>query len=77
MLSANGYFAAMDSLIETIREEFRKSGRSMKSVAEEAGLGYGNVHRIINTTDRVSLATADKVCRVLGLKLVASRKRKR
>ena len=57
-------------MADTIRKEFRKSGRTILSVAHDAGLGYANVHRLLNTTDKVTLATADKVCRVLGLKLV-------
>lgn len=69
-ISANGYYPDMDTLADTIRKEFRKSGRTILSVADDSGLGYANVHRLINTTDRVTLATADKVCRALGLRLV-------
>ena len=70
MISTIRYREAMDTLADTIRKEFRKSGRSIKSLADDAGVCYASAHRFIQGTDNTTLATADKVCRILGLKLV-------
>ncbi len=66
---------AMDTLADTIRKAFHKSDWSMNKLAKESGVSYSCVHGFLMGTDHTTLLTADKLCRALGLKLVASRKR--
>lgn len=56
---------------DIILSAFKASGRSMKSVAKEAGLSYSVVHGLLAGGVDVKLSTGTKVCRVLGLRLVA------
>ncbi len=67
---------AMDTLADTIRKRFRKSGWSMNKLAIESGVSYSGVHRFVNGTDHTTILTADQLCRALVLKLVASLKSK-
>ena len=63
-----------DDLTTIIREAFRRSGRSMKSVATEAGLPYATIHGLMAGTKNITLASATRLCLVLRLQLVPIKK---
>jgi plasmid maintenance system antidote protein VapI len=48
-------------------EAFRRSGRSIKSVADESGVGYAAAHGFINGDRDIQLRTASKLAAVLGV----------
>lgn len=59
------------NLSDAIREAFRRSGRSIKSVADEAGLHYAMAHGLLRDREAqdVRLSTGSRVAAVLGLEL--------
>lgn len=61
---------------ELIRERFRRSGFSIKQLAERAGVPYAGAHGVVNGTRDPVLSTADKLCKALGLELRPVRRRK-
>ncbi len=65
-----------NDLADLIRATFRRSGMSMKQLAERCGCHYASIHGFLAGTRDPALSTADKVCKVLGLKLVPRGKRK-
>ena len=65
-------------MLKVIRQQFRRSGLSIKQLAERAGLQYATAHGLI-TRDYydATVTTIEKVCRVLELELVPKRPTKR
>jgi len=61
---------------EIIRERFRKSGLSIKRLTDLAESPYASVHDFLVGKGTVTLPTADKLCRVLGLVLVKQKRGK-
>ena len=64
-------------MAEIIRERFGRSGLSIKKLAERSGVAYAMAHGVINGTRDPVLATAAKLCKVLGLELRPVRESKR
>lgn len=58
------------SLEEQIREAISSSGLTPTDLAKRAGVALPQVTRFVKGERSVSLDTAWKLCRVLGLKLV-------
>jgi transcriptional regulator with XRE-family HTH domain len=63
-----------NAMAETIRRRFRASGKSIRQVALESGLGYAAVHGLLNGDRDLTLASATRLCEVLGLELRAKRR---
>ncbi len=63
-----------NDMADLIRATFRKSGLSMKQLAERSGCHYASIHGFLAGNRDPALSTADKVCKVLGLTLVRKRK---
>ncbi len=64
------------TLLTAIQKAFARSGRSIKSVADEAGLPYASVHGLFRDDRNVSLATAQAICDVLSLELKPAKNRR-
>ncbi len=62
---------------DLIRATFRKSGLSVNELSHRSGVPYASVHGLIAGTRDPALSTADKICKVLGLKLSPVRRGKR
>ncbi len=65
-----------NDMAELIRSRFRASGLSVKRVADLSGCHYASVHGFLTGTRDPALSTANRICEVLGLKLMQQRKRK-
>ena len=59
-----------------IRATFRKSGLSIKRLAERAEVPYATCHGTITGVRDPSLSNAGKLCQVLGLELRPVQRRK-
>ncbi len=59
----------MIDLTEQLRRYMRKSGYTMNALAREAGVGYPIVYDFMHERRVISIASAAKICRVLGLTL--------
>ncbi|MCH8852698.1 MAG: helix-turn-helix transcriptional regulator [Planctomycetes bacterium] len=65
-------------MADTVRAAFRASGLSMKKLAERSNTHYASVHGFFGTCDRnPQLTTLEAWCRVLGLRLVAEKRKRR
>ena len=51
----------------------RDSGHSAYAVAKESGVAYPVLHRFLAGERGLTLDTADKLCRFLGLRLVKAK----
>lgn len=58
------------TLAETIRKKIQVSELSQYKIAKESGVDSGTLSRFVSGERSISIETADKLCRVLGLKLV-------
>lgn len=58
------------TLADVIRKAIEDSGLSVYAVAKRSGVSQPVVHRFASGERDMTLETADKVCRFLGLKLV-------
>lgn len=54
---------------EQLRGAFAKSGLTRNALARQSGVSYAVVHRFIGGERDVTLATASRLCKVLGLVL--------
>jgi hypothetical protein len=54
---------------EALRQAMHKSGRSIKSMADNTSLSYSPVHRFYTGQGSMTLTCAAKLCRLLGLEL--------
>lgn len=59
-----------------LRDSFRRSGLSIKALSDRAGVPYASVHAFAAKGCDVTLRTAGKLCRVLGLTLKPVKSRK-
>ena len=50
-----------------LREAFRRSKRSIKSVSDESGVGYAAVHGFFTGDREIQIRTASKLAAVLGV----------
>lgn len=64
-------------LAEQLRNGFHRSGLSRFALAKRAGVSYSVVHRIMAGNRDITLATASKLCGVLGLEFKPVRRRPR
>ena len=67
-------------VFEQMRAGVEQSGRSLKSIADAAAVGYASVHRLANRDrDTMTIATAVKILTELGLRIqiVPIRKQRR
>jgi transcriptional regulator with XRE-family HTH domain len=60
-----------------IRDRFRKSGLSIKALADRAGVPYAAAHGFLTGTRDPALSTATKLCKILRLELRPVRATKR
>jgi plasmid maintenance system antidote protein VapI len=58
------------TLAETILAKIKDSGMSQYRLAQESGVSTPVISRFVSGQRTLTLETADKLCRVLGLKLV-------
>ena len=63
-------------MADRVREAFRKSGLSMKRLADQSGVHYASVHGFMTATRDPCLSTVDRLCNVLDLEIVARRSKK-
>jgi len=61
---------------DVVRSAFDRSGRSIKSVADESGVPYAGVYKFVNARSDVRTSTLTAIARALELEL-RSVKRKR
>ena len=67
----------MANLEQQLLDACRRSGKSMKRIADESGLCYASVHNFMASGRSLTLATASRLCEALGLELRPMRRRKR
>jgi transcriptional regulator with XRE-family HTH domain len=56
---------------DQLKEAIRRSGESLNHLGRRAGVDDGSLSRFIRGERDLTLATADRLCKALGLKLVA------
>ena len=64
-------------MINQIRAEFRRSGMSILELSKQSDVAYASVHGALKGTRDPVLATAERLCDVLGLELSPIRRGKR
>lgn len=69
MVSMSKNKARPTDLAGDIRKAIEASGLLRSEVARRSGLAYSGIHRFMDGCD-LNLASASKLCDVLGLKLV-------
>ncbi len=65
--------SARPTLADTIRRAVDATGLSVYAVAKASGISQPIVHRFMNGERGLTLDTADKLCRFLGLRLTATK----
>ncbi len=65
-----------NELVDVLLAAFRKSRLSIKGLADRAGVPYASVHGVVAERRDPALSTAAKLCKVLGLRLVADKQRR-
>ena len=58
------------TLADTIREAIKADGRTRYRLSKDSGVNQAVLGRFVHGERDLNLATADRVCRALGLKLV-------
>ena len=66
-----------NSLPDAIREAIRNSGLTGVELSEKSGVDMGVISRFLNEKRDMTLETADKICRVLRLVVIAKTKAKK
>jgi DNA-binding phage protein len=67
-------------MIQQLKDEIRGSGRSLKQLARDAGVGADQLSRFLRDERTLTLPAVAKICGALGLELVRrapAQKRKR
>ena len=64
------------TLAETIRTKIKVSDLSQYKIAKDSGVDSGTLSRFVSGERSISIETADKLCKVIGLKLVDDDPRK-
>jgi ribosome-binding protein aMBF1 (putative translation factor) len=59
-----------ETLTATIRKAMAESGLSQYRLAKESGISSAAISRFVSNETTLTLASADKLCKLLGLKLV-------
>jgi plasmid maintenance system antidote protein VapI len=54
---------------EVLRKAIKDSGETIYKVAKDSGVPYATVHRFLTGKRTVNIATVDKLCAYLGLRL--------
>jgi hypothetical protein len=74
----NPAFCSMgEGMVERIFRAMRESGRSLRDLARESGLGAGQLSRFVRRERSLKLPQAAKLCEALGLELVQRKKPRR
>jgi MoxR-like ATPase len=68
---ATAHKPRLDSISEELREAIRASDRSVRQIADDAGLSDELLSRFLSGERDIRMATADKLAETLGLKLIA------
>ena len=66
-----------NDMADLFRATFRRSGLSLKRVADEAQVPYASVHGFLTGDRDPALSTTAKIAKVLGLELRPRRRRKK
>ena len=74
-ISKKRYVSRMD-IERQLRQAAKGSGMSVKALANKAQLAYASAHRFVNG-DGLTLKSAARLARVLGLELVPMKRPKR
>jgi hypothetical protein len=64
------------SLSETARRAVKARQETLYRTAKDSGVDYTNLHRFMKQRRPITLASFEKLCAYLGLKLVADEKGK-
>jgi ribosome-binding protein aMBF1 (putative translation factor) len=54
----------------TIRDAVRADGRSLYRLAQDCGVDVAVIQRFMSGERGITLATAEKICRAIGLRLL-------
>jgi hypothetical protein len=71
------YDLVMKTWSQLIRDTFEATGRTMQSVSEESGVGYGRVHNFLKSGRGLKLDNAEKIAKALALELRPVKETKR
>ena len=63
------------SIIDALREAIRRDGRSLPTLADDAGIDKGQLSRFMRAQRGLTLDTADAVCNALGVECRLVRRR--
>ena len=66
-----------NELAKAIRVSFGASGWSIKRLADQSGVQYASVHGFATAKRDISTGVAARLCKALGLRLTADKRRKR
>ena len=61
--------AKVIKMADVIRREIARDGRTIYRLAKDSGVNAAVIQRFVSGERGLNLDTADRVCRVLGLKL--------
>jgi ribosome-binding protein aMBF1 (putative translation factor) len=64
-----------ENMADILRRAFRESGMSLKRLSDESGTRYASVHAFFTAERDPQLSTIEKWSRVLGLRLVADKRK--
>ena len=56
-------------LLDQLRQAIRKSGKTASWITKDAEVDEGNLSRFLSGQAGVSVETAEKICKSIGLKL--------
>lgn len=59
-----------ESLSKVIRDSIRDSGYSNYRICKETGVNQATLSRFMTESNSMSLENAEKICKLLGLKLI-------
>ncbi|XZE21811.1 helix-turn-helix domain-containing protein [Pirellulaceae bacterium SH449] len=59
-----------ETLADTIRNAINASELTLYRIAKDSGVSVPSITRFVNEERTISLETADKLCKCLGLELV-------
>ena len=66
-----------NELADVIHTAFQASGLSVRRLAVESDVAYASAHGFLVGNCDISLGTAARICKALGLRLTADKGRKR
>jgi transcriptional regulator with XRE-family HTH domain len=67
--------AKIVSMEEQIRKAILASGLAQRDLAKQAGVSHAQISRFLAGERGLSLASAAKICRVVGLRLTTTKER--